>query len=148
MDVNDIILTHEKHGPVIYNCNTGMFRYIEYTPAKNFEYLGKQSVFFDSVADFIKSGYSVAVVPFTCTKGVEHIGRRTKVTLLDKDYSTFEFFNVETINSKWVTNVISDIVKGESYFAIIAASQLAMNDILLLKTISIKEATRNKNMQP
>jgi len=139
-----IPIKHEIYGYVLLDTETQTYEYYESEYSVMFENDGKKLPFFESTLEFLSTGINMVVVPMICVKH-EIVKRRTVVELIDLNNYSYNFFNVEMIDSRWVANKIDKFIKGRCYFVLLQKDEKAMNDCRVLSCMEIKKGVFGKN---
>lgn len=132
------IVDHEIYGKVLFDTGTQKYTYLDYDSIRFFTYNGKSARFFDTILSMIDVNVELAVVPVVCSDA-KQIKARTMINVIDIANNNYTFFNVERINEKWVKNNIANVVKSKCYFLMLLKNKDAMNDVILVSTLEIKE---------
>lgn len=136
------IVNHETLGKVLFDTETQEYEYVEPLNYKFFTYKGKTERYFDTVPDFLESTAEIGIVPMTCMVSKAK-GKRTLIEAIDHINYNYVFFNMEMINSRWVTNYISGMYAGRSYFVILKRNAGAVNDCILMSSLLIVKGMHN-----
>lgn len=138
-----IPVKHEIYGYVLLDTETQTYEYHKSDHTTMFEYNGKKLPFFNNVLDFLSTSINMCVVPMVCVKHEAH-KRRIFIELIDINNYSYNFFNVEMIDSRWVENKIINFVKGRCYFVLLQNDIKAMNDCRVLSCMEIKKGVFNE----
>lgn len=137
-----LIVNHETLGKVLFDTETQEYEYVEPLNCKFFTYKGKSEKYFDNVASFLESNDNIGIVPVLCAANKVK-GKRTFIEVIDHANYNYIFFNVEMINSRWVTNYISGMVTNKCYFIILKRNREATNDCILMSSLLIVKGMHN-----
>jgi len=138
IEMAKIVVEHEKYGKVLLDTETQTYEYCENKSTITFIYKNKSLPYFDSVLDAINSGINMMVVPMVCTESKAH-KRRTYVELVDINNYSYNFYNVEMIDSRWVHNKIENIKKGFCFFILLIIDSKSMNDCRVISSMQINK---------
>lgn len=144
-NMSKIIVDHEEYGKVLFDTETQMYDYFPKRASTYFYLNNKREVYFNNVTTFLESDFNQAVIPFVCNE-IGTKGRRTFCELIDWTNKQMIFFNVEMINNRWTSNRIENFRKHKCYFVIVVKNNAALNDFIILSTISIDEAKRKREI--
>lgn len=137
-----LIVNHETLGKVLFDTETQEYEYVEPLNCTFFTYKGRSEKYFESISDFLESGENIGITPVVCMTNKTK-GKRTFIEVIDYINYNYVFFNVEMINSRWVTNYITNMIPGKSYFIILKRNREATNDCILMSSLLIEKGMHN-----